>query len=394
MRILMATTSGWGRFGPMLPFGAACRRAGHEVMVAAPRSFAGAVARAGYRYWPCDDVADEDLAAIHERIRAATPEEGNRLTALIGADLAPRAILPRMVAAIDEWRPDVVLREAGEGGSLVAADLRGVPQVQVLVGLEKFTGMMLPVAGPLLSGVRESVGLPPDPGGERLLAVPSVTLLPASFEEPGGGGADAVRRYRDVRGAPTAAEPLPAEWWPGSGDAPLVYATFGTVAAAIPFAAAAFRTVLDAVAALPVRVLATIGDGGDASGYAGLPPNVRMERWVPQAAALHEAAAVISHGGMGTVLGALAAGVPQVVVPQFADHPDNAARVDALGAGLRVGVDGISGRVDPDGLRTATRRVLEDDAFVQGARRMAAEIGALPPADEILELFAALRAQR
>lgn len=89
-----------------------------------------------------------------------------------------------------------------------------------------------------------------------------------------------------------------------------------------------------------------------------LPPNVHVERSVPQQEVFPHAAAMVCHGDTGTVLGALAAGVPLVVVPQFADHPDNAERVVAIGAGLRVGVDGTTTPVDTAALRAAVARVL------------------------------------
>jgi UDP:flavonoid glycosyltransferase YjiC (YdhE family) len=59
MRVLLATTANNGHFGPMVPFAGACLRAGHDVLVAAPESFAGVVERAGYRHWPCPDIGPE-----------------------------------------------------------------------------------------------------------------------------------------------------------------------------------------------------------------------------------------------------------------------------------------------------------------------------------------------
>ncbi|WP_163567489.1 glycosyltransferase [Fodinicola feengrottensis] len=132
---------------------------------------------------------------------------------------------------------------------------------------------------------------------------------------------------------------------------------------------------------LPVRVLAT---GADAADFTDLPANVRVEKWVPQDDILRAAAVMVCHGGMGTVLGALRAGVPLVVVPQFADHPDNAARVEALGAGLRVGVDGSTAPADPDAVRAAVVRVLADPSFRSAAQVVAREIASLPPADEVV----------
>lgn len=375
MRVLLATTSGAGHFVPMLPFGAALRRAGHEVLVAEPESFVGFVERAGYPCWPCADIASDELAALHEEISQAPPEDRNARAGKIFAGAGPRAILPRMLAAFDEWRPDLLLREIGEFGSLLAAELRGVPQAQVLVGLDKFTEQLLPVAAGYLAPLRETVGLPPDPAGERLTAGPALSLLPLSYEE--GPSSRPVHRFRDV--APAEVDPLPA-WWPNERD-PLVYVTFGTVSAAVPFAGEAFRKVVGELAGLPVRLLVTTGDGGASTAWSTLPPTAHVERWVPQSTVLPQATAMVCHGGMGTVLGALAFGVPLVVVPQFADQHDNAARVSALGAGLTA---------DPDSVRDAVLRVLYEESFRTGAQRIAAEIAALPPADEAVELLRGL----
>src|SRR5919112_2462844 len=68
--------------------------------------------------------------------------------------------------------------------------------------------------------------------------------------------------------------------------------------------------------------------------------HVRVERWVDQATVLGHPAAVICHGGGGSVLGALAAGAPLVIVPLFAkDQHINARRIAAVGAGLVVPPD-------------------------------------------------------
>lgn len=366
MRILFATTSGAGHFGPLLPFAAGFRKAGHDVQVAAPRSFADSVHRAGYAYWPCADIAGEDFAGIRAQFDGASQEEGNRLAVRIAADLAPRAILPGMLAAIDQWRPDVIVRETGELGSFIAAELHDIPHAQVLIGLWKFTEWMLPIAAPLVAATRESVGLEPDESGTRMLVAPKWSLLPEVFEE--ANSAPDIGRFRG--------ETSPAV---GDPQEPLVYVTFGSVSASVPFAAAAFRTVVEALADIPARLLVTTGGAPVPD---SLPPHVRVERWIPHEQAISGATAVVCHGGMGTVLGTLAAGVPLVVVPQFADQPDNAARVATLGAGLRVGMDGVAGPVDAEAVRAATMRVLSEPAFGQAAKAVADEISALPPAAE------------
>ena len=77
-------------------------------------------------------------------------------------------------------------------------------------------------------------------------------------------------------------------------------------------------------------MLVTIGDRRDPAELCPLPPGVQVAHWVDQAQMMPRALAMVSHGGSGSTLLALAAGVPQAFVPLFVDGPANAARVAAL----------------------------------------------------------------
>ena len=121
-----------------------------------------------------------------------------------------------------------------------------------------------------------------------------------------------------------------------------------------------------------------------------MPANVHVERFVPQDDVLPHAQAVLCHGGSGTVLGALAAGVPLVVVPMFADQPYNAERVAAAGAGLAIPQQ----EAGPENVRQALMRVLGEDSFRASAQNIASEMGALPPVEDAglaLERLAVIR---
>jgi UDP:flavonoid glycosyltransferase YjiC (YdhE family) len=104
--------------------------------------------------------------------------------------------------------------------------------------------------------------------------------------------------------------------------------------------------------------------------------NVRVEQWVPQHEVMPHAAAMLCHGGSGTVTMGLAAGVPMAVLPLFADQPWNAERVAALGAGIA-----LTGEPSPDAIGTAVGRLLAEPAFRASARRVAGQMRALPPVD-------------
>ncbi|SBW19861.1 MGT family glycosyltransferase [Candidatus Protofrankia californiensis] len=227
--------------------------------------------------------------------------------------------------------------------------------------------------------------LEPYHGGivELIRTSPYLTRFPASLDR---SLFSATRRFRVAAGR---VRPLP-DWWDGDG-APLVYVTFGSVTGNLPMAAAAYRAVLDAVTGLPVRVLLTTGNTTDGSGFGPVPTNVHVQAWVPQDDVLAHAAVVVCHGGSGTTFGALAAGVPVVVVPLFADQPANGKKVAAAGAGLVVESDpDASGAIDmvtPEDaprIRAAIDTVLAEVSYRQAAGLIAEEMRSLPAIDEVL----------
>jgi MGT family glycosyltransferase len=102
-------------------------------------------------------------------------------------------------------------------------------------------------------------------------------------------------------------------------------------------------------------------------GLGSLAPNIRVERWIPYDHLLPKTSVVVTTGGAGTVLSALMAGVPVVVIPTEWDKPDNAQRVVEAGVGLRLSPR----RLTPKKLLHAVESVLRTDAFRKNARRLA-----------------------
>jgi MGT family glycosyltransferase len=219
---------------------------------------------------------------------------------------------------------------------------------------------------------RRRLGLRADPHGDRIHASPYLTVMPEAMEAPADPGPSHALRFRE---AEPASLPLP-RWW-GDDERPLVYVTYGSVRPTFDGFPALFARTVDALAELPVRVLFTVGNEIALEPLGPVPANVRVERWVAQAAVMPHAAAMVGHGGAGTTRTALAAGVPAVVVPGFADQPRNAERVDALGAGI-----GLAGEHEvPTRLADAVMRVIGERSYREVARRVAAEVAALPTTD-------------
>lgn len=350
----------------MLPFLRAAVTAGHDLRVAAPGDVAKTAAGAGFAVEELPGSPPEKLGAIFGSLGSLPREEANtKVVREVFGGLNVEATLPALESLVADWRPDVVVRETGELASFVAATRAGVPVVTVSIGLRRVDDhFMTAIAA---GGFPDRYGADP----RDLAAVRTLSLMPPSLD---GAGDRPREHYRDT--AALDETPLPREWWPGD-DRPLVYVTFGSIAASIGLFPALYRAALDALADLPVRVLMTVGAASDPDVLAPVPANAHVERWVPQAGVLREAAVVVGHGGFGTTLGALVAGVPMVNVPLFTpDQHDNAAAVAAAGAGVAL----PGGPEAMAGLGAAVTGVLADDAARSAAQRVAAEIADLPPA--------------
>ena len=158
----------------------------------------------------------------------------------------------------------------------------------------------------------------------------------------------------------------------------MVYVTFGTLFNSNP---ELFRLVLDALADEPIDVVATIGRDQDPAALLPYPANARVERFVPQPDLLPTCSAIVHHGGAGTMFGALAHGVPQVILPQGADNFEHAAMCESAGVGVSLQPDGL----DRETLVDAVRRVLGDASIAAACSRSAAEIAAMPDASRVVE---------
>jgi UDP:flavonoid glycosyltransferase YjiC (YdhE family) len=385
-RILVSTTRGAGHFGPLLPFAAACRHAGAEVLVAGPRSAGPMADAAGLPFTGFADPPEEECGPIFARTPHLSSDEANALvvTEIFGR-IDTRAALPGLAPVFEGWRPDVVLRDPAEYASALA-ERHAIPQARVAVGLGALEEIALGWASEPLSSIRAELGLDPDPALSTVRSSPYLSVVPASVEHPALPAPPATHRYRVPSDDETSVLP---DWWPGR-DGPIVYVSFGSVAPTMGFFPGLYRAAIDALADLEARVLVTTGLDADPAALGTLPHSVHVERWVSQRAVMSHAAAAVVHGGFGSTSRAILSGVPLAVLPLFADQPHNARRVEELGAGIAL----AGGPAAAGELGDAVRRLLADDRFAASAGRIAAEARALPPLDEAVGLLRGLDAQR
>jgi UDP:flavonoid glycosyltransferase YjiC (YdhE family) len=189
-----------------------------------------------------------------------------------------------------------------------------------------------PIIAPYLNPFRAELGLPP---ARNIITdwinSPDVVigLFPAWFAPPASDWPPNAR----LTGFPLydrgEVDPLPGPVadFLDAGPPPVVV-TFGS---AMKFAGPYFAAAAEALARLGKRGMFLTPYPGQVPEK--LPPGVVRFDYVPFGHVFRRAAAVVHHGGIGTTAQALAAGVPQLIVPFAHDQPDNAVRLRALGVG-------------------------------------------------------------
>lgn len=241
-------------------------------------------------------------------------------------------------------RPDLVIHGWGVPGAAIAAREAGIP------GLWHGFGRLFP----------EGIGLErPDGSG-----LPHLDVCPPSLQDK-----DFIDNEPRI-----ALRPVPyAE--PGEGfAAPLVYLTFGTAFGTPEL----LTTAIEGLALLRAHVVVATGRVGPEQ-LGSVPDNVTVRAWVPQAALLSHADLVVHHGGSGTTLGALAAGVPQLVLPQGADQFANADALTSAGAALSL----LPGEVSVAAVAQHATTLRTSTGHRDAARALADEIAHMPAPDEV-----------
>jgi UDP:flavonoid glycosyltransferase YjiC (YdhE family) len=370
MRVLLIASPLVGHVLPLVPLARAFRDAGHDVLFATAAEGADAVQKAGV---PVDDIAPglrvgrvftgplvRHPVRILRMVAGDTGTDGvGTLFAAMTARLASGA-----VALADDWRPDLVLHEGLAPAGALAAARRGVPAV--LVDALIYDGHRL------YSAVTSHLDGLTSRHGIDVLPAPAdaVYAIPPSLVGD--------RRGRPMRYVPaTGHGDVPPALGLSDGR-PVVLVSRSTVDDPRPDRM--MSRVVEAARGADLHLIVVRPDR--AVSRRPLPPNVTTTDWLPFATVMPRIAGVVTHGGAGTVMTALAAGVPQLVVPGSGDRTLHARLVDARGAGLAVPANEIT--------REVLERLVHDADLKQASCEVAAEIAAMPSPEELVEPLVAL----
>ena len=380
MRVLFSSTAGHGHVYPMVPLARAFAHAGHEVLWAGHASV-GILARdAGLAAVPAGLQGASFTAVIEDLRRRARELPPARRAAFTFPNGFGSALTPPMTADLlalaRDWHPDLLVHEQAELASPLVGAVLGVPSV-----MQSYGGATPPEfiteAGDRLAGLWRDYGVTM-PAFAGCFTAPFVDICPPSIRPVPLKHVPVVYELRPVIYSGPEQEHLVIP--PGSD--PLVYLTLGTV----PGATATLATTLNALATLPIRVIATVGPAGDPAALGTQPAHITVSRYAPQVQILPLCDVVVSHAGSGTFLGALAHGLPQLCLPQAADQFRNAELCVRSGAGVAIQPELATSEAITDAVST----LLDDNTVRTNARRVRSEIDAMPTPEQVVALLQGL----
>ncbi|HMJ34745.1 MAG TPA: nucleotide disphospho-sugar-binding domain-containing protein [Baekduia sp.] len=415
-KFLFTLWEGGGETPPILSVVRAVAEAGHAVTVLADDVLGPDVEAAGAIWVPWETAPnkssyspDQDLARDWE---AKTPL-GAFQRFRDGIAFGPSARYARdTLAQIRRDRPDVVVNPTLMFGAQAAAEAAAVPQALLLTcsyvvpgtgaapygsgwapprnllervrlkAMDKLALRLWGSGGPPLNAARSELGLAPvaHPLDQLHAAERFLVLTSETFDFP------VPRLPANVRYVgPRLDDPAWAgRWTPPPGDKPLVLVGMSST---YMEQRDVLRRTAAALGELPVRALVTLGPALEPDALGTVPDNVTVVAAAPHAEVLRHASAVVTHAGHGTIIKALAAGVPIVALPMGRDQPDNAARAVAAGAGVA-----LKPAAKVAAIRAAVADVLGTPGYAEGARRVARAIAAESTTDRALAELEALAA--
>jgi MGT family glycosyltransferase len=416
LRLIFTTWEGGGSVGPALAAAARMVARGHDVRVmsdAANRFESEAI---GARFVPWKRAPSRpDRRRGTEVLRdwgLPQPEDG--LVATLRAIMVGPALAyaTDLIDELDREPADLVVTNELLFGVAMACEARGQRFVLLAPNVSFFPLPGVPPIGPglpparsdeeralhahiaeasrhlfdaelpTLNAARAALGLAPistlaeqhAPAAALLLGTSPAFDFPATSLPPG------VRYVGPQIADPAWAAPWRSPW-PSEDKRPLVLVGFSTT---FQDHVGVLQRVVDALGALPVRGLVTLGDT-IAPDEIAAPDNVRLVHSAPHGAVLKDAALVVTHGGHGTVMQALLHRLPMLVIPHGRDQNDNAVRVTERGAGLKLDPGSSAGDIC-----AALSRLLGEPAFTEAAAALGTRIAADVDNSPLVEVLEAL----
>lgn len=392
MKILFASAPGYGLTLPLIPLIWAARAAGHEVLLATTSEMTDVGARAGlpvYDVFPQRNVWQDLMNVVRSKDGppADLPEE-YRVASQSGNPFG-MFVVTMTEGTIEAGRAfgaDLVVHTSDHAAGALAAAALGTHALEVgnriswstrdidwrrdhdVLGEDTVTELM-----------REKLGIgDPKPKVVARIDPRAPSMGGMATNEEHTDERDGVPWW-PMRFVPFNGGTVVPEWALLRPERPRIAVTLGTVVPALS-GTSNLTVVIEALGGMDVEVVLAAGTA-DLTDLGELPANVRSVGFLPLSAFLPTCSAIVHHGGSGTTAAPLFYGIPQLVLPAFADNPLSAQRVAERGVGLTHD----PATVDVATVRSMVGRLLTEDEFRAAAEQVRAEMATQPSPSAVLE---------
>ena len=334
-KILFTTTAGSGHFQVLSSLAQALLKMGNEVKVAAPESFRPNVEATGLEFAPFDDSDKHHtaMAELHAGFASGDPAEIEYLVGKILFGLTnTQSALPRLEETIKMWSPDLIISESAEVSGGILAAKYGIRLVRAAPISAVADQQFMPSVMDGIADLLKAHGLERAKFEEWLMQQKMLSYFPEAFGSPKLTLTKEILRMRHEGSVINQKKSKP----------PLIYVTMGSESSKIGFYPRVIQSILDNLTEVEADIIVAVGKDVDISALKCNKSNVKIKNWVNQREILSRTSLIICHGGSGTILDALAAGIPIIVVPLFADQPLNAAAVESTNCGYGISENNIA----------------------------------------------------
>ncbi len=393
-RILLVTLDGGGNLPPVLGTAKRLQARGHAISVLTEPCLRETIMQAGYAFIPFEkhytrNDRTEDLIRDANTNPLTNPFFDRVVFGPVGIQVE------ETLRAIEASHADILLVDCLLPGAAMAAEVKGIPAVllfhfpEYLPGPNRPPGVMGLTPGVGMTGklrdrilgsvfsmmlnkyrkpvnaVRSQYGLKPLRDIMELLHLPQRRCIQTlrAFDFPLDPAPANVRYTGPILDDPDWTDTWQDPWQ--DDERPLVVVSLSTT---FQDQSQIIRNCIDALRALPVRALVTIGPSMPMEAFTPA-DNVHIVRSAPHSQVFPKASLVITHGGHGTIMRALQHGLPVLCIPMGRDQNDNAAKLVYHKLGLQ-----LKPKARPDAINASVRLLLADTSFRQNAAQFASRL--------------------
>lgn len=253
-----------------------------------------------------------------------------------------RGCVAEQLKIIHRFQPDVLIADTWPLASTLAY-ITGLPLVQIIKSIlhpaspnliwwqEPPAELVSPNPAPVINPLLKSWGIPSIQRAEDLLtgdlylvpSFPELDPLPPDLPNTHYIG-PLIRPHSNTGDIPDWLNQF-------EPSKPLIYVTMGGGAGPVG-ALQFYKMLMEALGNTNLQVIVSTSAKLSPSQLPTPPPNIRLEPWVPGPAVIARSNLVVYHGGYGTSMELVQAGVPSLIIPFHSEQESNARRLEAAGA--------------------------------------------------------------